>query len=91
VEERDHYILHPPQPYPRPNNPDPRTCRDTYLYLSGVRPCWQRTPHRSDSATLKHAPPCWWNRWLPGRVFRRDAVDAYPLAVFHQVEVLAID
>ncbi len=83
--ESDHYnftALNIP-----PNHPA-RDMQDTF-YLGAERLLRTHTSPVQIRHLEAHAPPV--RIVVPGRVYRRDAVDATHSPVFHQVEVLALD
>ena len=83
--ESDHYnftALNIP-----PNHPA-RDMQDTF-YLGADRLLRTHTSPVQIRHLEAHAPPV--RIVVPGRVYRRDAVDATHSPVFHQVEVLALD
>ena len=83
--ETDHYnfsALNIPEDHPA------RDMQDTF-YLGGDRLLRTHTSPVQIRFLEENAPPV--RIVAPGRVYRRDAVDATHSPVFHQVEVLAID
>ena len=83
--ERDHYnftALNIPEDHPA------RDMQDTF-YLGGDLLMRTHTSPVQIRHLEKNPPPV--RIVAPGRVYRRDAVDATHSPVFHQVEVLAID
>jgi len=83
--ERDHYnftALNIPEDHPA------RDMQDTF-YLGGDLLMRTHTSPVQIRHLEENPPPV--RIVAPGRVYRRDAVDATPSPVFHQVEVLAID
>ena len=83
--ERDHYnftALNIPEDHPA------RDMQDTF-YLSGDLLMRTHTSPVQIRHLEENPPPV--RIVAPGRVYRRDAVDATHSPVFHQVEVLAID
>ena len=83
--ERDHYnftALNIPEDHPA------RDMQDTF-YLGGDLLMRPHTPPVQIRHLEENPPPV--RIVAPGRVYRRDAVDATHSPVFHQVEVLAID
>jgi len=83
--ETDHYnfsALNIPEDHPA------REMQDTF-YLSGGNLLRTHTSPVQIRHLESHAPPV--QVVAPGRVYRRDAVDATHSPIFHQVEVLAVD
>ena len=83
--ERDHYnftALNIPEDHPARDMQDTFYLKDNLLLRTHTSPVQIR--HLENNA-----PPV--RIVAPGRVYRRDAVDATHSPVFHQVEVLAID
>lgn len=83
--ETDHYnfsALNVPDDHPA------RDMQDTF-YLAGEQLLRTHTSPVQIRHLERHAPPV--RVIAPGRVYRRDAVDATHSPIFHQVEVLAVD
>jgi len=83
--ETDHYnfsALNIPEDHPA------RDMQDTF-YLAGGELLRTHTSPVQIRHLERHTPPV--RVIAPGRVYRRDAVDATHSPIFHQVEVLAVD